>query len=309
MPRVSVVIPTYNRVALIRDALESVFAQTYRDFEVVVVDDGSTDNTRDVLSAYGEQICVVSQTNQGEASARNAGIREARGDFVAFLNSDDLWISTKLERQMSLLDANPDLVWAYSDAESFDGDTGRSLYLFSQLVRLNQGKVLSHLFINNFIASPTPIIRRDVFSQVGDFWHSPKGTDWDMWLRIARLHAIGLVNQPLARYRVHRGMVTSNQSYILMYQAFMDVIHRAIVRDPEILIPLKNQSMACQFIGIGRLMARNGDRAEARRMFLQAIRLEPNCREAYLYWISCMVGESALHFATQLRRRLRRKNS
>ena len=101
MPKVSVIIPTYNRSLSVREAIESVLAQTYRDFELIVVDDGSADNTPSVLGSFGERIRGIRQANAGVSAARNAGIRAAKGEWVAFLDSDDLWVPQKLERQMA----------------------------------------------------------------------------------------------------------------------------------------------------------------------------------------------------------------
>ena len=102
-PKISVVIPTYNCGALIPEALDSIFAQTFTDFEVIVVDDGSTDNTRDVVSRYREDIRYIYQNNKGVSAARNAGIKEARGQYIAFLDADDLWLPEKLASQMRVM--------------------------------------------------------------------------------------------------------------------------------------------------------------------------------------------------------------
>ena len=108
-PRVTVVIPTYNRAKVILRALETAFAQTYRNLEIIVVDDGSTDDTTAVLAPYWERIHYIHQSNQGASAARNRGIQEATGEFIAFLDSDDEWLPAKLERQIELLEARPDL--------------------------------------------------------------------------------------------------------------------------------------------------------------------------------------------------------
>lgn len=310
MPRVSVVIPAYNRAHLICQTLESVLAQTYRDFEVIVVDDGSTDDTLAVLSAYGDRIGIIRQSNRGLSSARNTGIREATGEFVAFLDSDDLWLPTKLEHQMALLDANPGLPWVYTDAEAFDGETGRTLYLYSRFTRLYQGDVLHHLILGDFIPTPTPVVRRAVFCEVGEFYDNKcVAEDWDMWLRIAARYQIGLVAEPLARYRVHSEMKSLSRSWTTQYGRCMNTIERAVARDPECLAPLRNRAIARLCIGTGRTLARNGNRVEAREMFRRAIWLVPGTTEAYLYWLGCLAGQRTLNTAGRLRRWLRYKRS
>jgi hypothetical protein len=116
MPKVSVIIPTYNRSQSVREAIESVLAQTYRDHEVIVVDDGSADDTPAVLGSFGDRIKAIRQANAGVSAARNAGIRAARGDWLAFLDSDDLWVPGKLERQMADVAAYPKIVGQMVDA-------------------------------------------------------------------------------------------------------------------------------------------------------------------------------------------------
>ena len=110
-PLVSVVIPTYNRAWVIKEAVDSVLAQDYKDFELIIVDDGSTDNTSDVLASYGEDVRVLFQENRGVSAARNRGVAEASGHFVAFLDSDDLWLPKKLSIQVEFFSKTPDAFW------------------------------------------------------------------------------------------------------------------------------------------------------------------------------------------------------
>ncbi len=126
MPRVSVVIPTYNRASLIREALESVFAQTFRDFEVIVVDDGSTDGTVELLKEYEGRIAIIRQENRGAGAARNRGLAEATGEYIAFIDSDDLWMDFKLDLQVAILEGMPDVGFLYSDFQVLK-DAGKRL--------------------------------------------------------------------------------------------------------------------------------------------------------------------------------------
>ncbi len=121
-PRVSVLIPTYNRADLIGAAIDSVFAQTFQDFEIIVVDDGSTDDTRDVIARYGDRVQYLRIDHAGPAPARNAGFRAARGEYVCILDSDDLYYPHKLALQVAHLDENPDTVMVYTDFSAFDAD-------------------------------------------------------------------------------------------------------------------------------------------------------------------------------------------
>src|SRR5256885_14948309 len=151
MPAVSVVIPAHNAAPWLGDTVRSVLAQTYRDFEVIVVNDGSTDSTGTVTASFGQRIRCVEQPNQGLPAARNTGIRHARGDWIAFLDADDLWLKDKLERQMSVLTEAQNLTWVYCDAYMFDDATGATTSTLNAGRRLPEGQVLKQLFLSNFI--------------------------------------------------------------------------------------------------------------------------------------------------------------
>lgn len=291
MPRVSVVVPTHNRADLVCETIDSVLAQTYRDFEVIVVDDGSSDETPAVLAAYRDRIRVIRQPNQGVSSARNAGIGAATGEFVAFLDSDDLWLPTKLERQVALLDEDAGLGLVYSDGETFDGETSCPLALFSQANRLYQGDVLHQLFVGNFISTPTPIVRRCVLDETGEFFDNEVvAEDWDMWLRIAARYPVGLIAEPLVRRRVHEGMKTIGRPARKQYDRCVRTIERAISREPESLARLKNQAVANIALSQGRVMVSAGDAIGARRMFARAIRYRPLEVPAYGFWLVTLLS-------------------
>lgn len=307
MPRVTVVIPTYNRADLVCEAIDSVLAQTYCDFEIIVVDDGSTDRTQEVVSVYGQRIRVIRQENQGEAAARNTGIHEATGEFLAFLDSDDLWFPDKLKSQMEFLDVSPSVPWVYSDAEMFNGETGRTLSLISRSLRMYRGDVLHRLIMRDFIPSPTPVIRREIFEEVGDFWPSPKATDWDMWLRIAACYPVGLVDKPLARYRIHQKMITKDQSWETKHYTCVAVIERAVARNPNKLASLKSRAMANQCIVTGQYLLGQGDRFQARRMFVQAIHHSSLAPQVYLFLGVTFLGNKILKKLIKIYRRFRNR--
>jgi len=149
MKRISVVIPSYNYARFVREAIDSALAQTYPPLEVIVVDDGSTDATPEVLASYGDRIRVIRQRNEGVARARNAGIATARGDYVAFLDADDVWHPRKLELQIARFDGDPSLGLVHCGVEMFDGD-GNTIDVFrdgkegdiaADLLRLEPGTI------------------------------------------------------------------------------------------------------------------------------------------------------------------------
>ncbi|MBI4484654.1 MAG: glycosyltransferase family 2 protein [Acidobacteria bacterium] len=209
-PRVSVVIPNYNCARFLPETLESVFAQTCPDVEIIVVDDGSTDGSAALLERYADRVRVIHQENRGVSAARNRGIRESRGAFVAFLDADDLWQPEKLEKQLRLF-ANPAVglvhcAVEYVDEQSrplgtnFTGRRGRVL----KAIALLQGTVV-------LAGGSTAVVRREAFDKVGCFDRGMStAADWDMWRRIACAYEIDVVREPLMRYRLRPGSMHRN---------------------------------------------------------------------------------------------------
>jgi len=192
---VSVIIPTYNRGWIIRAAIDSVLAQTYRDFELIVVDDGSTDETAKILQSYGPEVKVIRQANAGVSAARNAGIRSAEGALIAFLDSDDRWLPEKLRVQVDFFAFRPEAV--ICQTEEIWIRNGK---------RVNPKKVhkkpSGHIFKASLalcLVSPSAVmLRRELFDEVGGFDQTlPACEDYDLWLRISSRHPVYLLETPL----------------------------------------------------------------------------------------------------------------
>jgi len=304
-PMVSVVIPAYNASQRIGETLQSVLAQDFTDFEVIVVDDGSTDDTATVVANFGERVRCIQKLNEGTASARNVGIRAARGEYIAFVDADDLWAKEKLRLQMNFL-IRTGLAWVYSDAVAFDDESRKSLFRFGKLFRQYAGDVLEALFLNGFIPSPTPIVRRSVFEHVGYFSNErPYPEDWAMWLNIAARYPIGLIPRPLAYYRVSGASKMGRMDHLTRLQVEKTVIENAVAQEPARLSPLKNRALANSYFRVGRIIARDGNLQEARQLFHYAVQLSPGLIEAYVDWAGCLVGGFPLRVAINLRKRVR----
>ncbi|TRZ52750.1 glycosyltransferase [bacterium] len=307
-PTVSVVIPAYNASRWIGETLDSILAQAFRDFEVIVVDDGSTDDTAAVVAGFGDRVCCIHKPNGGAPSARNVGIRAARGEYIAFVDADDLWVKEKLQLQMDLL-KKTGLAWGYCDAFAFDDKSGKRLYRFEKNFHQYAGDILESLFFVDFIPSPTPVIRKSVFEHVGYFDEDRAeriGEDWDMWLRIAACYPIGLVSQPLAYYRVHTTSIMGGEDPLRRLRGELGVIKKAVAREPARLGSLYKGVTANYYINAGRAMAGQGNVAGAREMFAQAIHCQPGRGNAYVFWLSTLLGSKVLGKVIQLNRLLRR---
>ena len=194
-PLISVIIPTYNRGWVLKEAVDSVLAQEFNDFELIVVDDGSTDDTGKILAAYGPRITVLRQPNRGVSAARNRGIAEARGQLVSFLDSDDLWLPPKLLRQVDFFHTNPKAVICQTE----------EIWIRNG-VRVNPKKrhhKFSGMIFERSLAlclvSPSAVmIRRSLFDAVGLFDESlPACEDYDLWLRVSCKYPVHLIDTPL----------------------------------------------------------------------------------------------------------------
>lgn len=201
VPGVSVVIATYNYGRYLAGALDSVLGQTVGDFEVVVVDDGSTDDTAEVVRPYlrDGRIRYHRTAHVGAWAARNQGVRLARAPLLAFLDSDDLWLPYKLERQLALFEADPDLGVVCSYRRLMDEDGWELEYEQPPCCR---GWVLPHILFRNYICFSSSIVRREVFDRIGLFDERlAVAGDYDLWLRTARHYRFDYVAEPLVLYR------------------------------------------------------------------------------------------------------------
>ena len=198
-PEVSVILPTYNRGWVLREAIDSVLAQEFKDFELIVVDDGSTDNTGEILDSYEQDILVLRQSNKGVSAARNRGIDAAEGRLIAFLDSDDLWLPRKLSSQVDFFNSNPEAV--INQTEEIWVRNG---------VRVNP-KTRHHKFSGMIferslalcLVSPSAVmIKKNLFSEVGVFDENlPACEDYDLWLRISCRYPVDLIETPLIMKR------------------------------------------------------------------------------------------------------------
>ena len=194
-PLVSVIIPTFNRGWILKEAIDSVLDQEFDDYELIIVDDGSTDDTREILDSYGEDIIVLRQSNKGVSAARNRGITEATGQLIAFLDSDDFWLPEKLSRQVDFFNTNPAVM--VNQTEEIWIRNG---------VRVNSKKrhqkpsgMIFERSLDLCLVSPSAVmIRKVLFKSVGVFDENlPACEDYDLWLRISCRYPIHLIDDPL----------------------------------------------------------------------------------------------------------------
>jgi glycosyltransferase involved in cell wall biosynthesis len=238
-PLVSVIVPTFNRAHLIGETLLSVINQTYSHFEILVVDDGSTDDTEKLVRGFQDtRILYLKQPNSGlPASPRNLGIQHAKGKYLAFLDSDDLWLPEKLAFQVDYLEKHPNVGLLYTQCIGFidkDQDIGQP---FPEIGIAKSGWIYNDLILSdNYIPCLTVMIRGDILNQTGNFNESTRlraVEDFDLWLRISRLTQAGYIPTALAKYRMHtqgisrvEATLLENRLYLLNYHEMSGYIDR-----------------------------------------------------------------------------------
>jgi glycosyltransferase involved in cell wall biosynthesis len=235
MVKVSVIIPAYNGDRYIGEAIDSILAQTYKDYEIIVVDDGSTDNTAQVAQQYGNQIQYLSQTNQGVAASRNLGLSVAKGEYIAFLDQDDLFLSHKLLAQVTLLEKNPSLGIANSGWQIVDqqGQVKAAVEPWEKIPQLN----LADLIIWKPVFLGAMLFRHSWLKRSGGFDTTLEQTpDVDLVLRLAALGcAAAWVEQTTVKYRQHKANASNNT--ILQARELDQILARFFTQDnlsPEV---------------------------------------------------------------------------
>jgi len=208
---VSVIIPTYNSSEFIAQSIDSAVAQTYPDKEIIVIDDGSTDDTKEEIKPYREKILYYLKRNGGPASARNYGLNRSSGEFVAFLDADDIWNIEKLDIQIKQFKAYPNLDAVFCIAD--DGRGGISKYSSQTRKRMKDGYIFNELLKKNFLVTSTVMLRSKIFEDIGLFdedKHLISVEDINLWLRISRVYRFGFVDKVLVKRRLHKDSFTED---------------------------------------------------------------------------------------------------
>lgn len=240
MPKVSVVIPAYNAMAYLPETVESVLRQTFTDYEVLIVDDGSSDQILSWVSQVTDpRVKLISQQNQGVSVARNTGIAQAQGEYVAFLDADDLWEPTKLEKQVRCLEDNPAVGLVYTWTALIDQWGKPTSRVWISHI---EGNVWEQIVVEDMISNgSSPMVRRSCFETAGVF--DPNlisSEDRDMWTRIAARYPFAVVKEILTFYRRHPGNTTNKRQK--MIQDLRQVIEKTFQSAPLELLYLRNRS-------------------------------------------------------------------
>jgi glycosyltransferase involved in cell wall biosynthesis len=289
-PFISVIIPVYNGERYVAQAVESALAQTYENFELVIINDGSTDQSRQAVARYLERpnVRYIEQENRGVAAARNAGIRAASGELIGFLDQDDLWLPEKLAVQVAYLDEHPDIPLVHANQDHIDGDGKPIAFHWPTDAR---GHCFKELFIENRIAVLTVLVRRRCLDEVGPLNERVSiADDYELWLRIARRYPIGHIDRVLARYRFHDRNVS--RDLFRMTRTDLAAIESIVAQYPDVYRTIGRRAVNARRAQLhyelgGWHMWKARDLQTARRHFFRAIRLRPDHLPSYGRFLWC----------------------
>lgn len=282
-PLVSVVITCFNYAQYLKTAIDSVLKQTYPVVEIIVVNDGSTDNTEVVMSEYLEntKIIYIKQENKGQASAKNAGIKRSSGEFVAFLDADDVWCNEKLQKQMMCFE-NQKTGVVYCRANYLDEHDNVFEYdMTSYYLQPRRGEVSSWLLYDNFVQFSSSVVRRECFDRFGYFDESLKmGIDWDLWLRISTAYQFDYVEDRLFYYRMgHSGQMSKNAAE---RQRCSDLIVKKFAGNYPLSVTRKDLRKSTAYTCCNRAAYYSGsDKKQSLLYYLRAIFNYPTWSPAY----------------------------
>ena len=285
-PLVSVVLPTYNRADVLSRAIDSVLAQTYDDFELLVIDDGSVDETRERVTSYDDSRIkyLPLERNRGASTARNIGIDHAQGQYVAFQDSDDEWLPEKLTAQVRVMnDAPPDVGIVYTGFVRIDGDSW--VYVPGPNVETPEGYVQSELLKNNFITTACALVRKRCLGSVGGFDDSlPRLQDWDLWLRLSREYEFRLVDRPLLHQYLQPDSISRDRA------ALIEAKRRLLDTHESLFEQASNKTRSVHWARLGRMLIAEGDRRKGRKFLIRATRLDPSLQNSALVLASYLPG-------------------
>lgn len=274
MAKVSAIIPAYNCEDYIKETIESVFSQTYRDIELIVVDDGSSDKTGEIAKSFGSRLKYLHQSkNTGPSGARNRGIDQAKGEYIAFLDHDDIWLPNKIEEQLKLLEGSKDLALVYCNGYNVNL-SGREMDTLFDIAKPYRGFVFEQLILDNFIPTSSVVVKKNILDEVGGFNERFLiSQDFELYLRIAQFHKVDFADAPLFKHRLYPGSASNKKRKVLL--------------DDTISITKFYREKVSHY---NLPLAQKLDRRIAKYMFYRAIwSLEHTSkREAFRHYLGCL---------------------
>jgi glycosyltransferase involved in cell wall biosynthesis len=299
MARVSVIIPTYNRDNFIRSAIISVLNQTYQDYDIVIVDDGSTDNTELVVNSFScSKIKYIRhKKNMGEAESRNTGITNSNSEFIAFIDDDDEWMPDKLELQIKLMSqCEVQIGGIYTGVLTIDMESGK---IVDKLIPHKRGYIYNDLLVENCVFTPSTILLKvECFKKVGLFDRTIKyGPDYDMWVRISKEYHYEYIKEPLVKYYIHKNKLSGN------YPKYIEGAEEILKKYGEVLSKHK-MAHSRHLFELGLAYCECDMALKGRKALMKAIYLYPWERRYYTNFCLSLLGSKIFHQVKKLKRRI-----
>jgi len=289
-PLVSIIIPTYNRAFCLANAIKSVLDQTYSNIEIIVVDGPSKDDTETVINKLGDKkiIYIREEKARGAGAARNTGIKVARGEYIAFQDSDNVWFPEKLEKQMDILmSASQDVGMIYTGYKKICNDVFKGYYP-QKNIKHKSGFLLNELLVENFIGCQTVVTKKECFNRVGYFDELlPTTEDWELFIRISGQYKILCINQPLVLSYIQSDSISVDLRKMVI--AFKLILERHFSEFS------KNKRLLAQyyFNNIATILCENNEHGEGRAFMVKAMKLNPYNIKYYLVYVISLLGNNS----------------
>lgn len=302
---IAIVIPCYNAQKTIQKTFDSIFAQTCKSFKIYAVNDGSTDGTPDILNTYQKKypdnILIINQENQGQAKARNRGISESIEEYIAFIDSDDLWHPQKLEKQFEFLKTHQNKGLCYTKGLTIDEQDNHIGTI--PVNPMYRGKCFSHLILSNNIVASSVMIRRSVIDHAGMFDTKLDACEnWDLWLRISQQFSIDFIDEPLTFYRIHSSNMSQNSDK--MYENRKKVLEKHLLfpKNKNELVNLAAKAFHKHHKLHGQRLVEELRLSEARREFINAIGYNLLDLDSYKILLKTILGKKVFLLARKIKK-------
>ena len=296
-PTVSVIIPTYNRAHLIDKAINSVLSQTYQDYEIIIVDDASTDNTKEVVKDFTDsRISYIFHINNLDISAaRNSGIKASQGKYIALLDSDDEWLPEKLDKQINKFEKESLKIGVIYTGSYYIDEKGSQIRKVH--VPIKEGYIYEDLLrAGGYLCLSSTLIKRECFKKVGLFDENlPPCEDLDMWIRIAKYYKFSYIKDLLVASRIHNNQITNDSEALIKGIKKIQVKYNKELRK-------RPYSNSIRYFHLGNKLCHLRKRKEGQKYFIKAISIYPFCIKYYVYLLCSIFGTRVYMYISHIRR-------
>jgi len=292
-PNVSVILPTYNRAQLIGRAIQSVLGQTYSNFELIVIDDGSKDDTENVIEGINDRRIryIRHESNRGANAARNTGIAAARGEYIAFQDSDDEWLPEKLEKQMEAFRlASRDIGVVYTGFWRIEGN--QKIYIPSPKIKPREGNIHARLLYENFVTTQAVVIKKECFEKAGMFDENlPRLQDWELFIRVSKYYPFICIDEPLvASYFTPQSISADQRALASAHMYILEKHYGDLANDKRLL--------AHHCCNTGSILCLSGDFGRGRALLRKALSIDPLNAKYLGALLTSLLGKDIYRCAT-----------